>query len=611
VTSLRQTLRKPGALATHSALQVLDLKYCDGASDLSFVRSLSALEELDVSRTKMADLSPLSGLPRLRTIAANLSPVRRLPTALTNLQELAILSSKVREADVKAFQDAHPQCHVKHGWADALLAALGSADRLQVRSGGTCHRNEAQEQTLFETADPAQIRSLRASIEVVDERSGFHCMCCGDPSLEFYRGDKLVATHGFHHGRGLRWIEGWPGDAALASKSAPALVDWLAARNVRGPSEQRAAEIELAQAGARKLTQAMTGMSPPLAEAFAAGPARFQAALARAIPDKKNQAAVWLRVLGMSNGSWSELDGIEQAAEDALKNFDAATLVSAASAALVGEDRQFRRGAARLWMSWQSSLENWKPSNVAELHRVVLQVQQQAYYYPLRMQALSYLAAWKEELPAEEVDRRLSAGLHDAAPQVRREAMLVAGRMKHTESIPLLVKVIEGEAIPTHPLADVSAWERSEVPEGFGDVAEGCSDKEVAALALGIMGDKVSKDLIERIAPPTAMTDVAVALLGEGQRLKPEHFRTAENNQELQLAAVEAVVRSKGRFGLKIAIDYQQATHWWEEESVAERLSRMLVAENAPGSRQLVGCKSLAELRRWFDRYGAEYLARS
>jgi hypothetical protein len=39
---------------------------------------------------------------------------------------------------------------------------------------------------LFETQDPQQIKMMLASIEVVDEQSGFHCMCCGDPSLEFY-----------------------------------------------------------------------------------------------------------------------------------------------------------------------------------------------------------------------------------------------------------------------------------------------------------------------------------------------------------------------------------------------------------------------------------------
>ncbi len=126
-----------------------------------------------MSRTKVADLSPLSGLPKLRKVAAYLTPIRRLPIALTNLQELAILSAKVRAADVKAFREAYPQCDVKHVWTDTLVSALKTADRLRIRSGGTCHRNEAQEQALFETADPNQIQAMLATIEVVDEKSGF------------------------------------------------------------------------------------------------------------------------------------------------------------------------------------------------------------------------------------------------------------------------------------------------------------------------------------------------------------------------------------------------------------------------------------------------------
>ncbi len=208
------------------------------------------------------------------------------------------------------------------------------------------------------------------------------------------------------------------GRCALSPKSASLLVDWLAARNVRGPSDERAAAAEQQRAGERKLAQATTGMSPVLAKAFRAGPQPFKTALEREIPDKSGQIVAWLRVLGTSNDSWSELDGIDHAADEALKQYDAATLAPAVSAALLGQDRQLRRGAARLWMSWQSPLKDWQPSNAAELHSIVLQVQQDAHYYPLRMEALKHLNAWQAELPAEEIDRRLSAGLHDPAPQV-------------------------------------------------------------------------------------------------------------------------------------------------------------------------------------------------
>jgi hypothetical protein len=65
--------------------------------------------------------------------------------------------------------------------------------------------------------------------------SGFHCMCCGEPSIEFYRGERLVLTLGFHHGQSLRWVGGWPGDGALITDSARFLVKWLADHEVEGP----------------------------------------------------------------------------------------------------------------------------------------------------------------------------------------------------------------------------------------------------------------------------------------------------------------------------------------------------------------------------------------
>jgi len=63
-------------------------------------------------------------------------------------------------------------------------------------------------------------------------------MCCGEPSIEFYQKDKLLLTLGYHHGRSLRWPEGWPGDALLTAPGADALRNWLVEHRVSVSEQQ-------------------------------------------------------------------------------------------------------------------------------------------------------------------------------------------------------------------------------------------------------------------------------------------------------------------------------------------------------------------------------------
>ena len=604
------TLKSTDDLAALTQLKVLIADYCRGLNKISFASAMPKLTTLRISNTQVVDLSPLEGLSMLQTVDANLTPVRKLPASIPALRELNVISSRLTDADVNTFQQANQECRVRHRWGASLQTALKSATRLRIRSGGTCHRNEATEKTLFETNAADQIQQLLAGIQLNEARSGFHCMCCGDPSLEFYEGDRLIVTLGFHHGEGFRWTGGWPGDAALTPQSADFLVEWLANHDVTGPLKQRQAKAEEVKAGERKIAQATVAMSPSLAAVFRKSPQTFAAALKKELPDKGARVEVLLRVFGTSNDSWSQLEDIERLADEQLRTYDAEILGAAIEKALLGNDRQLRRGAARFWESWQSPLEKWNPQNVAQLHRIVLLIQQEARYYPLRMEALDNLRSWKSDVSEDEFARRLSAGLHDSIPQVRRKAMLIAGRTRHEPSATDLMSVLRGKTLTTQPFPDVPAAEAQDPPEGFGDVAEGCSDVEVAALALAYMEHAATKPVIDAIQPRTPLLEVALALLGEGSLLKPEHFAAPHRNQELQLAAVEAVIRSKGKFGLQDSFGYKQATHWWEVERVSQRLSQMLQTEKAPSSDELAGCKDLKTLQQWFRAHGAEYLKR-
>ena len=69
--------------------------------------------------------------------------------------------------------------------------------------------------SMFEVKDAAEIEHIVGRIAIDEKRSGGHCMCCGEPSFEFYKDEELVAMVGFHHGRSIRWLGGWPGDGML------------------------------------------------------------------------------------------------------------------------------------------------------------------------------------------------------------------------------------------------------------------------------------------------------------------------------------------------------------------------------------------------------------
>jgi hypothetical protein len=127
------------------------------------------------------------------------------------------------------------------GWFDpsppserTLAKALTHVDRIRVRTGGTCHRDVESERTLFEETDPAKIAEVIRSIRIVDTGwTRSHCMCCGNPSIEFYRGQELVVTLGYHHGRSVRWREGWHGDGRMTPDSAATMNAWLVSHGVK------------------------------------------------------------------------------------------------------------------------------------------------------------------------------------------------------------------------------------------------------------------------------------------------------------------------------------------------------------------------------------------
>ena len=104
-------------------------------------------------------------------------------------------------------------------WGERLRDRLKHCDEVVI-SAGSPYESRAERRVLFRSADSRVIASLVSTIRTHDAASGVHCGCTGYPTLEFYHGWHKLATVGVHHGRLLRWDEGWDGDGVLTSEAS-------------------------------------------------------------------------------------------------------------------------------------------------------------------------------------------------------------------------------------------------------------------------------------------------------------------------------------------------------------------------------------------------------
>jgi hypothetical protein len=222
-----------GALGTLHDLRRLNLSRCGKLTTIEFTRSLSHLEFIDVSMTGVSDLSVLGELPSLREIVAYGTPTRVLPKGrLPQLRLINILNSQVAANDAAQLQELCPDAMVRHCWAGALRDTVAGADHVRVRSGGIGYRHKDKERTLAEEWDATEVEQLAWSFEVNESKSGGSCKCFGHPTVEFHRGEALLAEIGLKHGWSACWV-GWPGDARLTLESRDKLAAWLSEHGER------------------------------------------------------------------------------------------------------------------------------------------------------------------------------------------------------------------------------------------------------------------------------------------------------------------------------------------------------------------------------------------
>ncbi|WP_010585256.1 leucine-rich repeat domain-containing protein [Schlesneria paludicola] len=630
------TLINGNSLKSLLHVQVLNIDFCQELTDLSFLPSMVRLESLSVaytpvitcpaaglnelktlniSGTAISDLSPLNGLPKLERIDARLSSLTKLPQTLPKLKFFNSIASELTESEVSEFRKRNPACEMLNGWNHSFQMLLTPATRLRIRVRGPLKGGEPIGIALLELRDKPELKQLISNIRLTETDRGAACFCFGSVVLDFFTDESHIAKISVHHGSHLRWGAVWPGDANLTRESREFLVAWLADRNVWEPHRDlRDAEKQDREADTdADLIRASLPSSLAKALDFADGVASihdtFQATLKKEFPKEVSQIEILLRMLGTGNTRWDSPGFFRAVAREQLRTYHHSDLQLAVGNAFDGPDRQMRRGAARLWKDADISKEQWGSKRQPEWNRMTVQIEQEARSSSVRIEALEDLLSWKKDFTDDEFQRRLDTGLHDPEHQVRRQAMLIAGRAQNQESISLLMTILKGGTIETWALPEAPPNESSNLGKYFEVIAPDCSDAEVAGLALAYLRHQPAKALIESANPQTGMHQLSMALLGDEHQLKHEHFEPENNNDALRLAAFEAAIRSRGRYHLQSAI-LVRAKSSQDEQLIATKLNDMLRAENAPGIDSLPQAPNVGALWQWYHRFGAEYLKR-
>jgi hypothetical protein len=465
-------VKNVAALASLKQLRQLDLGYARAPDTIAFASSMDHLVRLDVSSTKVSDLSPVGRIDNLVSLKANQTPVEKLPDGkLPGLKTLQVMSTDLTDKAVADFASKHPACAVAFRWDAALRAAAKDADRVRVRTGGTCHRNINAEKTLFEEKEAKQIAAMLQNIRINERQSGFHCMCCGFPSIEFYKGDELLLTLGFHHGRSLRWPGMWPGDCLLEPASADRLCDWLAAHGYKDAREQRN-RTKKEEAAAARLQAKYEALIPErVIKRLKKAESAEQAA--KAFTDEVEagaRAELYLRLYGCSSGAWNHSTGLDDFVKEKLLPGIAEKDLMAAIAKV--KDSDAFNGAAR----WLFAESKWKSLDPKAQQQALVVLGKHALADPWPFNRRYTLKA------VEEIDGA-------AATELLRA--MVAGKINPRE---------HANEDRTQPASTVVAR------PGDLDLLKG-SDRAFAALALAKRGDKEIFPTIRELAKTAGKDD--------------------------------------------------------------------------------------------------------
>jgi hypothetical protein len=264
----------------------------------------------------------------------------------------------------------------------SLTRMLDGACSFRLVEGGASQGRPLGTNTLLEMNAPEALIQLRENLQVKDGPAG-HCMCHGDPTLEFFdKSGSSLAVIAVHHGHTIRW-NAWKDDAALIDGLA--LLTWFAAQGVEQPLRQYEEAVQEradAEAAWERWFVAMPSCLQPLLAyqrefigrvLFIPGPprtppptleakppepstidverfVRVKSALMESYPDALQRARVLLTWFGRGAGPWSGYPEYEEIAEHLLLESLTADLVLAMREPQMSGD--LLEGGARFLAGW-------------------------------------------------------------------------------------------------------------------------------------------------------------------------------------------------------------------------------------------------------------------
>jgi hypothetical protein len=470
-------------LASLTDLRLLNISRCRDIDNIEFVRDMRRLGTLYMGYTRIPSLSPLDNSGSIREIYAGMTAVRDLPKGdLPGLRAINVSSTRVDAHAVSQFREAHPGCKVTYGWVDSLRYAVRGTTKLRIRSGGTCHRVPEEEKTLAEVTDPQEIERFLKTIDIDEAQSRGVCMCCGNPTFEFYAGERLLAMAGYHHQKSLRWAGGeWGADGELTAQSRDSLLSWLTQHGVDGPRQAWQQEQAYRAEGQRVEKRYAELIGEQTLAAVAEAPRKILSnndqygekgwklkaeVFQKYEKDTRTSVERYLRFLGVKNNeAWdSYWENEVVVARYLLPRFKGPELAEAALAVM--QDEEGMAGAAR----WFVGERGWRNLDESDRKRILPPLVQRALQHP-------------------------HAG-------TRKIVMVILSEINSVWAVESLRSMLGRPTDPkwTRPKTEPSYGRKIDLADGEQIYAEECSEAVWAALCLAKMGDSGSLPVIQKLA---------------------------------------------------------------------------------------------------------------
>lgn len=325
------------------------------------------------------------------------------------------------------------------GRKELLQSRVSDADRIRVRSGGTCHRRIEEEETLFEVQGSADVTKILEMIAVDEDLSGESCGCCGNPTLEFYRNDSLVASIGVHHGYSLRWVGGWSGDSVLEPESAERLTGWLAEHGVKQLQEEWREESRRRIAEERRYELYTRVIPEPILLALEDADSEEMARTAfTSHVTGADAAELYFRILGGPVYAWGASDEFERfLVERMLPDISGEDVLIALER--VADDKEAMRGAAR-WLLWHAK---WATLESEQLQKYLPALGRAGLSHPdEKTRRMVLWALWQIGTPGAQTAIRsfawsnvppVEATVEDMTPPTNQRTLIIQAGMVKSE----------------------------------------------------------------------------------------------------------------------------------------------------------------------------------